>query len=64
MRINSKGCFLGGIRGRSLVIFQGKKVGFYKFSRNYSFGGVRWGVWRKRMGFFSFGPFFFCDMVT
>jgi hypothetical protein len=32
---------------RSLVVFQGKKVGFFYFSRNYSFGGVGSGVWRK-----------------
>jgi hypothetical protein len=27
-------------------------VGFFNFPRNYSFGGVGWGVWRKQMGFF------------
>jgi hypothetical protein len=39
-----------------------KKVRFKKNSRNYSFGGVGWGVWRKWMGIF-FHLFFFCDMV-
>jgi len=36
---------------RSLVVFQGRNVGFLKF---YSFGGVGWGVWRKWMGMFFF----------
>jgi len=52
---------LGGMGKRSLVVFQGRNVGFLKFSRNYSFGGVGWGVWRKWMGMFFY--FFFCDMV-
>jgi hypothetical protein len=37
METNPKGCFLGGKGGRSLVVFQGKKVGFFNFPRNYSF---------------------------
>jgi hypothetical protein len=33
------------------------KVGrweFFNFPRNYSFGGVGWDVWRKKMGIFFF----------
>jgi hypothetical protein len=29
--------------GRSLVVFQSRKVGFLKIPRNYFFGGVGWG---------------------
>jgi len=37
--------------GRSLVVSQGRKVGFvFYFRRNYSFGGVGWGGWRKGGG--------------
>jgi hypothetical protein len=57
MGTNLKGCFLGGMGGRSLVVFQSKKVGFFYFPRNYSFGGAGWGVWRMQM------YFFFCDML-
>jgi hypothetical protein len=46
---------------RSLVVFQKHEgVIFFNFSKNYSFGHVGWGVWRKWMGMF----FFFCDTVT
>jgi len=54
---------LGGMGGKSLIVFQGRKVGFKKFPRNYSFGGVGWGVWKKLMCTFFFSLFFFCDMV-
>ncbi len=48
---NPKVCFLGGMGGRSLVVSQGRKVGFvFYFRRNYSFGGVGWGGWRKGGG--------------
>jgi len=48
MGTNPKGCFLGSMGGRSLVVFQGMKVGFLKkIPRIYSFGGMGWGVWRK-----------------
>jgi len=60
MGIDPKGCFLGGMGGRSLAAFQGlEKVGFLKNRRNYFFDGVRWGVWRKQMGmlFLSFFAF-------
>jgi len=42
-----KGLFLGGMVERSLVVFQGKKVGFFLFfcfSRNSFFGDVGWVV--------------------
>jgi hypothetical protein len=57
---NPKGCFLGGMGKRSLVVFQKHEgVIFFNFSKNYSFGHVGWGVWRKWMGMF----FFFCDTI-
>jgi hypothetical protein len=57
MGINPKGCFLGGMGGRSLVVFQGRKVGLKKIPRNYSFSGVGWGVWKKLMCMFFFSFF-------
>ncbi len=49
MGTNPKGCFLGGIRGRSLVVFRGRKVGFLIFQGiillvmwGGVFGGSRW----------------------
>jgi hypothetical protein len=44
MGTNPKDCFFGGMGRRSLVVFQGRKVGFFKFFEHYSFGGVGWGV--------------------
>jgi len=67
MGTNPKGCFLGSMGGRSLVVFQGMKVGFLKKNpRIYSFGGMGWGVWRKWFFFFFFFFLFFLllDMVT
>jgi len=41
--------------GEVWLFFKAGRWDFFNFSRNYSFGGVGWGVWRKRMGmFFSF----------
>jgi hypothetical protein len=40
MGINPRDFFLGGMGGKSLVVFQGRKVGVFYFSRNYFFGGV------------------------
>jgi hypothetical protein len=38
------GFFLGGMGGRSLIVFQGRKVGvFFYFPKNNFFGGVGWG---------------------
>ncbi len=34
---NPKGCFLGGMGGKSLVVFQGKKVGLFQFSKELFF---------------------------
>jgi hypothetical protein len=55
-------CFakkLGGIGGRSLLVSQSRKVGFFKFSNEFFFGGVGWGGWRKGWVylFFIFFPF-------
>jgi hypothetical protein len=56
MGTNPKSCFLSGMGGRSLVLFQGKKVW------NYFFGGVGWGGWiRKGVGIYIF--LIFCNMV-
>jgi hypothetical protein len=40
--------------GRSLVISQGRKVGFLNFPRNYFFGGVGWGGWGKGLGIYIY----------
>ncbi len=51
--------------GEVWLFFKTRKWDFFNFQRNYSFGGVGWGVWRKHVGmFFFFGLFFFCDIVT
>jgi len=63
MGINTKVCFLGGMGGRSLVVSQSRKVGLKKFPRNYFFGGVGWGDWRKGVGIFFSCIYIFCDMV-
>ncbi len=60
----SRGCFLGGMGGRSLVVSQGNKVEFFLFFKEFFFGGVGWGGWRKGVGIFFFSPFFFHNMVT
>jgi hypothetical protein len=52
MGTNSKVFFLGGMGGRSLVFFKVGKWDFFDFPRNYSFGGVGWGGWRKEWVFF------------
>jgi len=56
----------------SLVAWEGKvwlffKVGrwdVFNFLRNYFFGGVGWGGWRKGVGIFGFVFLSFGDMVT
>jgi hypothetical protein len=40
--------------GEVWLIFKAWSCNFFNFPRNYSFGGVGWGVWRKRMGMFFF----------
>ncbi len=52
MGTNSKDCFLGGMGGRNLCFFKEGRWDFFNFPRNYSFGGVGWGVWKKWMVFF------------
>ncbi len=37
---------------------------FFNFPRNYFFGGVGWGGWKKGLDIYIFFVFFFfCDMV-
>jgi hypothetical protein len=39
-----RGCFLSGMGGRSLVVSQGRKAGFFfLFPRNYFFDDLGWG---------------------
>jgi hypothetical protein len=64
MRINPKACFLGGMGGRSLVISQGRKVGFLLFSKELLFWWCGMGWLEKGGGCFSSIFFFYCDMVT
>jgi len=33
MGTDPRGCFLGGMGGKSLVVSQGEKVGFFLFSK-------------------------------
>jgi hypothetical protein len=60
MGTNPKVYFLGGIGGRSLVLFWNKKVGLFQISKELFFGGVRWCVWKKQMGIIII---IFCDMM-
>jgi hypothetical protein len=58
-----RGYLLGGMGGRSLVVFQTGKVGVFFFSsffkRNYSFSAVRWGWLEKGVNIFFLLLFFF-----
>jgi hypothetical protein len=54
MGSNPKVCFLGGMGGRSLVVFQVGRWDFINFLRNYFFGGVESGGWKKVVGIFLF----------
>ncbi len=47
MGTNPKGCFLGSMGVRSLVIFQGRKVGFLKFSKELFFWWCGMGCLKK-----------------
>jgi hypothetical protein len=49
--------------GEVWLFFNARRWDFFNFPKNYSFGGVGWGVWKKQMANF-FCLFFFCDMVT
>ncbi len=65
MGTNPKVCFFGWHKREKFGFFQNKKVGFlFNFSRNYFFGGVGWGGWKKGVHIYNFCLFFFCDMVT
>ncbi len=63
MGIKPKVCFLCGMGGRSLVVFQGRKVGFFLFSKELFFWlcGMAW--LEKGGGYHYFCLFLFCDMV-
>jgi hypothetical protein len=61
MGTNPKVCFLGGMGGRSLVVFQGRKVRFLKFFQGIIFLVVWDGVVGERGWIYLF--LFFCDMV-
>jgi hypothetical protein len=61
MGTKPKVCFLGGMGGGSLVVFQGRKVRFKKNSKQLFFWWCGMG-WLEKEGGFSFW-FFFCDMV-
>jgi hypothetical protein len=63
MGTNLKGFFLGGMGGKSLVVFQGKKVGFKVFSKELFFWQCKMGCLEKVDEYFLF-VLFFCDMVT
>jgi hypothetical protein len=38
--------------GKVLLFSEARRWDFFNFPKNYYFGGVRWGVWRKWMGIF------------
>jgi hypothetical protein len=64
MGTNSKVYFLGGMGGRSLVVFQGRKVGCFLIFQ----GIIVLVVWDRVVGekksvFILFFLFFFCDLV-
>jgi hypothetical protein len=50
MGINPKGCFLGGMGGKSLIVFQSKKVGFLKNSKELFFWWCGMGCLEKANG--------------
>jgi hypothetical protein len=60
---NPKGCFLGGMGGEVWLFFKVGRWDLKKIPRNYSFGGVGWGLWRKWMCMGFFLVFFFCDIM-
>jgi hypothetical protein len=43
MGINPRDFFLGGMGGKSLVVFPGRKVGVFLFFKKNKIGGVGWG---------------------
>jgi hypothetical protein len=61
MGTNPKGCFLGGMRGKNWLFFEVGRWDLNFFPKNYLFGSVGWGVWRKQMGFFFW--FFFSFVI-
>jgi hypothetical protein len=58
MGTNPKVCFLGGMGGRSLVVSQGRKVGFLKKFQGIILLVVRDGVVGERGMVFFWGIFF------
>jgi hypothetical protein len=63
METNPKGCFLGGMGRGSLVVFEGKKVGFFKFSKELFFWWCGMSVWRKWIQIYLF-IYLFWDIGT
>jgi hypothetical protein len=60
MGINPKGCFLGDMGRKILVIFQDKKVGFFLIFQEI----IILVMWDGVLGENGWICFFFCDMVT
>ncbi len=63
MGTNPRVCFLGGMGRRSLVVYQGRKVGFKKNSKELFFWWCGMGWLEKGGGSIYFSLFVFCDMV-
>jgi hypothetical protein len=60
MGIILRGCFLGGMGGKSLVVSQGRKVGVFFFVSNELFlWWFRMGFLEKGGGYIFFSPVFF-----
>jgi len=63
MGTNPKVCFLGGMGRKSLVDFQGRKLGFKKKFKQLFFWWCGMGQLEKGGGSIYFFLFVFCDMV-
>jgi hypothetical protein len=59
MGTNPMGCFLGGMGGKSLVVFQGREVGFFQFSKELFFWWHGMGCLEKTNVYVFFLSFFF-----
>jgi hypothetical protein len=62
MGTNPKGCFLGDMRRRSLVVFEGRKVNFFLIFQGIILL-VMWDGVFGESGWVFFCVFFFCDMM-
>jgi len=61
MGISPRVCFLGGMKGKSLVDFQGRQLGFFQSFKEFFFWWCGMG-WLERGGESIF--FFFLSFVT